>query len=884
MTEPSASFELLGRALAQGALVLTVNKRLARALRERFDLWMSASGCEVWGTPKIYGLDTWLLRCAGELDEDAGLLSESASLYLWERVIEAEVAGSELALLQVPASARRAQEAHRLLVEYGADLASYPLSDDHRAFLRWRGAYLDACRRGDWSDSVLLPERICAALADGRLTPPAQVFVAGFDDPPPRLTRLCTALEEAGCRVTEWSGLLPAPGACLRTAALDTEDEVRMAARWARRLLEEGAPRIGVVVADLQQRRRLVERVFREELAPDSLIDLEGTEERFNLSLGSPLAEEGLVTAALDLLGLSGRLSLDRLSFLLRSPYLGGAQREGAARARCDRALRGQRRESFSLTHPPAGIAASVPEFSAILATLATASGGRRRRSLGEWMAAFGELLAAVGWPGERPLGSLEFQALKVWKERLLPAVIELEPVSGPLDRAVALDLLRRLAREIPFQPETPDGPVQVLGLLESAGLEFDHLWVMGLTDEIFPAPARPNPFLPVPLQVACAMPHAGAERELTFVRALRDRLASSAPTVVFSHPLKEGDVELRPSSLILDFAKGTPLLAESAAPLAMLEGLSPPLETLCDETGPPLAAARAVGGTAILKDQALCPFRAFAHHRLAVRGLEHPEPGLDAATRGNLLHRVLENFWRETGDQAALIALSEAELDERIAGTVARVLHERFGEEAQAPLCRIEGKRLCALAREWLEAEKGRTPFTVHGLEEQRAVVCGPLTVDTRIDRIDLLADGGRLIVDYKTGRVDLNDLLGERLLEPQLPVYAGEESAESLAGVAIAQVRRGDCLFKGVAAADDLLPKISAFAGSKAAEKAGLDDWPELLERWREQLAELGGEFARGWAAVAPVAPEKACKFCDLAPLCRIDETLVDDEEVES
>lgn len=883
MSEPSMFFETLVRALAQGALVLTVNKRLARALRDRFDAWMSASGSEVWGTPKIYGLDTWLLRCAGELDEDAGLLSEGASLYLWERVIEAEVAGSELALLQVPASARRAQEAHRLLVEYGADLSGCPLSDDHHAFLRWRAAYLDACRQGNWIDSVLMPERVEAALADGRLVPPDQVFVAGFDDPPPRLARLCAALEGAGCRVTEWAGTLPSPGDCLRTAALDAEDEARQAARWVRCLLAGGAPHIGVVVADLQQRRRLVERVFREELAPESLIDLEGAEERFNLSLGAPLAEQGLVTAALDLLGISGRIALDSLSFLLRSPYLGSAQREGVARARCDRKLRAGRRESFSLAHPPAEIAASLPEFSAILATLAT-GGGSRRRSLGEWMAAFGELLAAVGWPGERPLGSLEFQALKVWKERLLPAVIELEPVSGPLERDAALDLLRRLARETIFQPETPDGPVQVLGLLESAGLEFDHLWVMGLTDEIFPAPARPNPFLPVPLQVACDMPHAGAERELTFARALRDRLASSAPKVVFSHPLKEGDVELRPSSLILDFAEGMPFLTESVAPLAVLEGFSPPLETLCDETGPPLAAARAVGGTAILKDQALCPFRAFAHHRLTARGLEHPEPGLDAATRGSLLHRTLESFWRETGDQAALLALSEEALDGRIAGMVETVLRERFGEEAQSPLCRIEGKRLRALVREWLEAEKGRTPFVVHGLEEKRTVLCGPLAIDTQIDRLDLLPDGGRLILDYKTGRVDLNDLLGERLLEPQLPVYTGDETEERLRGVAIAQVRRGDCLFKGVAAADDLLPKITAFAGSKAAEKAALDDWPELLERWRDQLAELGGEFARGWAAVAPVAPDKACKFCDLAPLCRIDETLADDEEVES
>ncbi len=880
MPEPSMSFAELCRVLSQGALVLTVNKRLARALRGRFDAWMLESGCEVWGTPKIFGLDTWLLRCASELGEDAELLSEGASFYLWERVIEAEIAGSELALLQVPASARRAQEAHRLLVEYDVDLSDDPLSDDHRAFLRWRAAYLDVCRKEGWSDSVLLPARVAAALADGRLQAPDQVFVAGFDDPPPRLTRLCAALEGAGCRVTKWTGTLPAPGDCLRVAALDAEDEARQAARWARRLLEAGSVRIGVVVADLQQRRRLVERVFREELAPESLIDLEGTEEGFNLSLGSPLAEQGLVTAALDILAVSGRLTLDSLSFLLRTPYLGGSQREGALRARCDRKLRAGRRESFSLAHPPAEIAASLPEFSAILANPA-ARGGSRRRPLGEWMAVFGEQLAAVGWPGERPLGSLEYQALKVWKERLLPAVIELEPVSGPLERDTALDLLRRQARETTFQPETPDGPVQVLGLLEAAGLEFDHLWVMGLTDELFPALARPNPFLPIPLQVACDMPHAGAERELTFARALRDRLAFAAPSVIFSHPLKEGDVELRPSSLILDCPAGAPVLAESAAPLAVLEGVATPMETLCDETGPPLAAARAVGGTAILKDQALCPFRAFAHHRLAARGLEHPEPGLDSLTRGSLLHRVLEGFWRETGDHAALLALGDEELDERVAAVVETALRECFGPEMASPLCRIEGARLRVLAREWLEqAEKGRTTFAVQGVEEKHQVVCGPLTIDTRIDRIDLLPDGGRLVLDYKTGRVDLDDLLGERLLEPQLPVYAGDESGENLAGVAFAQVRRGSCLFKGVAVGEEMLPGIAAFTGSKAAGKIGLGDWPELLERWRKQLAELGGEFARGWAAVAPVAPEKACKFCDLAPLCRIDETLAWEE----
>jgi hypothetical protein len=63
------------------------------------------------------------------------------------------------------------------------------------------------------------------------------------------------------------------------------------------------------------------------------------------------------------------------------------------------------------------------------------------------------------------------------------------------------------MASEAIFQPEAPEVPIQILGVLESGGLEFDHLWVMGLTDDAWPLPARPNPFMPVRLQRAAGIP-----------------------------------------------------------------------------------------------------------------------------------------------------------------------------------------------------------------------------------------------------------------------------------------------------------------------------------------------------------------------------------------
>ncbi|MEJ2202225.1 MAG: PD-(D/E)XK nuclease family protein [Desulfuromonadaceae bacterium] len=645
-----------------------------------------------------------------------------------------------------------------------------------------------------------------------------------------------------------------------RVPCTDVEAEVRTAARWARGLLEKGAGNIGVVVVDLQQRRLLVERVFREELDPESLLQLEEQEGRFSLSLGASLEEQGLVTAALEILDVGQRLDLDRISFLLRTPYLAGSQSESQARARFDQRLRAKRQLSFSLSYLQTLLAEVrdeqqgplLPEFIRVLQTLAERLQDNRKRTLGEWVGRFSELLLAVGWPGQRPLGSVEFQGLKAWKENLLAAVVALEAVSGPVDGAEAVALLRRMARETTFQPESASGPLQVVGLLEAGGLEFDHLWVLGMTDDRLPAPARPNPFIPLPLQQTLNLPHAGAARELAFARLLVERLSVAAPRVYFSHAHKEGEVELRPSSLIAQLPEETPALGSPSAPLSVFPHCSNALESLVDEQGPALEAARVTGGTALLRDQALCPFRAFAHHRLRARALDQAEPGLDAATRGSLLHAVLEGFWRQVGSQQALLALEEGALKAVIAQAADKALTKFFGGAADQPLLRLERDRLCLLVGEWIDTiEKMRTSFTVTDIEADKTLVCGGLSIDTQVDR-----------------------LLGERLLEPQLPVYGCEVAAAELAAVVIANVRRGECAAKGVAVEADLLPKLAAFAGSRAAESAGIADWPALLAHWRRQLDVLGNEFARGHAAVDPVDYQKACQYCDLAGLCRIDE----------
>jgi hypothetical protein len=59
-----------------------------------------------------------------------------------------------------------------------------------------------------------------------------------------------------------------------------------------------------------------------------------------------------------------------------------------------------------------------------------------------------------------------------------------------------------------------------------------------------------------------------------------------------------------------------------------------------------------------------------------------------------------------------------------------------------------------------------------------------------------------------------------------------------------------------------------------SRQAGNHDISGWAELLDRWRSQLEGLGAEFVGGEAAVIPADPKKTCQYCDLFPLCRIDE----------
>jgi ATP-dependent helicase/nuclease subunit B len=198
----------------------------------------------------------------------------------------------------------------------------------------------------------------------------------------------------------------------------------------------------------------------------------------------------------------------------------------------------------------------------------------------------------------------------------------------------------------------------------------------------------------------------------------------------------------------------------------------------------------------------------------------------------------------------------------------------------ALAKVCRIrdpgprwrrrERERMESVLGKWLDLERQRGPFEVEQLESGTQVArYAGLEFAVRIDRVDRLADGGRVLIDYKTG-IAAADWRGERPDNPQLPIYALVRP-EALVAVAYGRVNAGECSF--IAEAER--PAIFKPSGRKSPLE-GMPSLAALTEVWSRRIENLAADFAAGRAAVAPTL--RACKTCRLHGLCRVPAALED------
>lgn len=303
---------------------------------------------------------------------------------------------------------------------------------------------------------------------------------------------------------------------------------------------------------------------------------------------------------------------------------------------------------------------------------------------------------------------------------------------------------------------------VMIRGTLEARVQEAELVILGGLNDGVWPQLPPPDPWLNRQMRhdAGLLLP----ERQIG-LSAHDFQQAIAAPEVLLTRALRDADAATVPSrwlNRLTNLLAGLPDQGGAAAlKQAIARGqywldLAQRIETDYIRQPPaprpapcpPVAhRPRRLSVTAIerlIRD----PYAIYARHVLGLRRLDplHPEP--DAALRGQVLHRIIEQFVRTRPGRDEPRAAARARLRELTA--------QILDEDVPWPMARhLWAARLDRVADWFLDSEDARegTPVLIEERGAQRLEGLD-FELTAQPDRFDALPDGRLEIMDYKTGK----------------------------------------------------------------------------------------------------------------------------------
>jgi ATP-dependent helicase/nuclease subunit B len=370
----------------------------------------------------------------------------------------------------------------------------------------------------------------------------------------------------------------------------------------------------------------------------------------------------------------------------------------------------------------------------------------------------------------------------------------------------------------LPFAGE-PLAQVQIMGLLETRALDFDHVIILSCNENTLPAPKRQNSLFPYDVLTEFKLPtYADAEsiaaynfwrllqrakrvdlvhvlpgaegvksgERSRFLRQLEFDLAAQNPGMVVEDKVveavvapfptppsgKQGEIDF--TSLILE--PGSTSLTEEAGKNGHTEN-----DLVLHKDEKMLAALRGVLERGLspsaLNEYLACTLKFYFSRLARFQENEEVEEALGADGFGTVVHDALEHllkpFEKEGRD---LTAADLPELLKKVPAEVNRQLRQEEADRQARPddgLNHVLGQVAVRLIRKYLESlpdQPGVLPLRIVAQETEMAAtvfadVAGqsaPLAVRLfgRADRIDALPDGRRRVVDYKTGLVEGREL----------------------------------------------------------------------------------------------------------------------------
>ncbi len=866
-------------------ILITASNRQARFWAEQYHAFQARSS-EVWPSPTILPVSAFLMRLYQELSYFRPmpmLLSPQQSLVLWEDIIE-QSDNAEY-LISAKATARKVQEAFQIMLRWNVPVEQIiSQTEDHEAFIEWAQRYQTLLAQKQALDPAGICGLLLQILSDDRLLQhvdlPEEIELSGFHQQDPVFEQLMQLLASKGIGIVT-SDDKKRPSSFNAVRANDFDHEIKLACEWCIDHLKHNADaRIALIIPELDKRRFQVAEILKQQLHPEALTELDSATFAFNMSVGTPLFQYPFTRVAVSLIKLINQpIERDDAAELLKTNCHGMWQLIGGKTlvnrlASVAFKLSERQQERWTLTQifslvekevtrigDPDGLK-RLQSQSDLLDRMLQQS--RQTAPAEQWAHVFLDWLTVWQWPGTKTLSSQSYQL----REQLVSYIQQLRQfnfVKSKVPFSRAFQWLMSLLEGEVYQPKSRGEPIQVIGLYEGIGQHFDAVWISGLSNEVLPESPNPNPFIPLSLARQHGMPGSGPERELDYARSLVDHLLKTSERITTSFYALDNERELSPTpllnALVDQWQPADPVVSR------LLHLPDVVTEQFNDDVGLPITEVALSGGSQFLQAQALCPMQGYLGYRLKLIEQEEITLGVDPRDRGIFVHQVMQQIWETLGNQASLLGYSDDELHALIDSILEQSTDQ--GMNADSLLAQLEKEKFAQLIFQLLQLEKKRAPFTVAACELSQQITIDGLEIQCRLDRIDELDDGRRVIIDYKTGQVDINKWFGERLCEPQMPLYLLSDKT-NIAALAFAQLHHKGVKFSGVSEEDKLLPAIKSIEQSNA----DVDNWQDFIYQVETGLKTVTEEIKSGYAAVDPDTSLKACDYCPFDGVCRITE----------
>ena len=495
-------------------------------------------------------------------------------------------------------------------------------------------------------------------------------------------------------------------------------------------------------------------------------------------------------------------------------------------------------------------------------------------------------------------------------------------------DLQVDIITLERLIQQliqttsIPFHGEPAEG-IQVMGVLETRNLDFDHILVLSCNEGKLPKGVNDSSFIPFTLRNAYGL--TTVENKVAIFAYYFHSMLQRAHdiTLTYNNATEDGQ-----SGEMSRFMLQMMVESQHSIKRRTLTAGQKPLrpayneEQKTDEVMAVLDDVKMITPT-FLNTYQRCQKQFYYKY---VKGLLEPdeidEDEVDNKIFGNIFHRAAELFYYtfaskediavdDRGKQRLIhpIVISAGDLDNALkdSSLVYRLVDQAFREELfkvsssdyhpkYNGLQLINKEVIASYLRQLITIDRRQAPFTIIGMEIVVSTTLGVATargeklfrIGGFIDRLDAVAAngnpsaGGNLaerirVIDYKTGRAqathpkDIDEVFGTT------PQAMNKHSDYYLQAILYSQIIKNDRRFNP--AQEPVSPGLLFIqnAGSEDYDptlklgKELLSDVAPLEAEFTEHLRSLLADIYNPAVPLKPTEDKKRCIYCPYAALCK-------------